>query len=68
MQMKQKQSSWSPLAWEANSMVSTTVEIDANGMIELPEEMLKELGWGVDDEIEWVDQGDGSFLLHKVND
>ena len=24
-------------------MVSTTVEIDANGMIELPEEMLKEL-------------------------
>jgi len=37
-------------------------------MIELPEEMLKELNWGVDDVIEWVDQGDGSFLLHKVNE
>jgi bifunctional DNA-binding transcriptional regulator/antitoxin component of YhaV-PrlF toxin-antitoxin module len=49
-------------------MVSTTVEIDANGMIELPEEMLKVLNWGVDDVIEWVDKGDGSFLLHKVNE
>ena len=36
--------------------------------IPLPEEMLKtfaDLGWSVNDELEWVDNQDGTFLLKK---
>ena len=33
--------------------------------IELTDEICNELGWKVDDEIEWVDNEDGSFILRK---
>lgn len=36
--------------------------------IQLPEEMLKalaELGWTLDDDLEWIDNEDGTFLLKK---
>ena len=39
--------------------------------IPLPEEMLKtlaDLGWSVNDELEWVDNQDGTFLLKKKYD
>lgn len=36
--------------------------------IPLPDEMLKalaDLGWNVNDDLEWVDNQDGTFLLKK---
>ena len=36
--------------------------------IPLPDEMLKalaDLGWSVNDDLEWVDNEDGTFLLKK---
>lgn len=35
--------------------------------IELPDDFLKETGWKEDDELEWVDNKDGTFTLRKVN-
>ena len=33
--------------------------------IELPPEMLEELGWTVGTDVEWVDNKDGTFTLKK---
>jgi hypothetical protein len=36
--------------------------------IPLPDEMLKalaDLGWNVNDDLEWIDNQDGTFLLKK---
>lgn len=51
----------------SKSNYSTTVQYDPDlGLyITFPEELLKEAGWDVGDEIEWIDQGDGSFILRK---
>lgn len=51
----------------SKSNYSTTVQYDPEiGLyITFPEELLKEAGWDVGDEIEWIDQGDGSFILRK---
>lgn len=44
------------------------VTIDDEGMITLPEEALKVLDWKEGDELEWIDRGDGSFLLRKPDE
>jgi hypothetical protein len=36
--------------------------------IELPDDLLEETGWKEYDELEWVDNKDGTFTLRKVND
>jgi bifunctional DNA-binding transcriptional regulator/antitoxin component of YhaV-PrlF toxin-antitoxin module len=48
-------------------MISTTLTIDDDGVLQLPEEMLIELGWNVDDELLWIENDDGSFVLKKVD-
>jgi bifunctional DNA-binding transcriptional regulator/antitoxin component of YhaV-PrlF toxin-antitoxin module len=47
---------------------SWTVEIDANGVLPLPDELLDEMGLGEGDEIEWVDRGDGSWEIRRVKE
>lgn len=51
----------------SKSNFTTIVEYDQDlGLyITFPEEALKAVGWDVGDEIEWIDQGDGSFMLRK---
>lgn len=34
----------------------------------IPDELIEELGWEVDDNITWIDNGDGSFSLRKDDD
>lgn len=34
--------------------------------LELPEELLNELKWKTGDELEWIDNKDGSFSLKKI--
>lgn len=34
--------------------------------IDIPDELLKELGWKSGDKVEWIDNGDGSYSVRKV--
>ena len=34
----------------------------------IPDELILELGWEVDDKISWIDNNDGSFSLRKINE
>lgn len=59
----------SSLIWRMLTMTSWTVEIKQYGMgdrfIELPKEATDGLGWQDGDEIEWIDNDDGSYTLMK---
>lgn len=46
-----------------------TVEEGVNGelYIRLPDEVLEELGWSIDDTLEWSENDNKSFTLRKVN-
>jgi hypothetical protein len=39
---------------------------DGEYFIQLNDEILEESGFAIGDEIEWIDQGDGSWMLKKV--
>ena len=43
----------------------TTLTISDDGILTIPDEMLKVLGWSEGEELEWVENDDGSFLLRK---
>lgn len=34
--------------------------------IKIPDELLEELGWKSGDNVEWIDNGDGSYSLRKL--
>ena len=44
-----------------------TLNVDEDGMLILTPEILEITGWKEGDELEWIDQGDGSFTLKKVD-
>lgn len=44
-----------------------TLEIDDDEILTIPEDLLEISGWKEGDNLEWTDQGDGSFTLKKVN-
>lgn len=39
---------------------------EPDGTFEFPEELLKKLNWGIDDEVEWIDEPNGTFTLTKI--
>ena len=43
-------------------------DVDENGVLTFPDELWNLLGWKEGDNIEFVDQEDGSFLLRKVDE
>lgn len=45
-----------------------TLTVDEEGLLVLPDELWNALGWQEGDELEWVDQPDGSYALVKVTD
>lgn len=45
--------------------MKTTFTVDDDGILHIPEEMLKNLGWEEGDTLEWIENDDGSFLLRK---
>lgn len=45
-----------------------TLTVDEEGVLNIPDEVLELLGWEVMDELEWIDQKDGSFLLVKATE
>ena len=44
-----------------------SVPVDENGVIVLPDDLLEQTGWVEGDELEWIDRGDGSYQLRKLN-
>lgn len=54
-----------------NSTLSSVLEVkeSPNGdlFIELTPEMMEAVGWKEGDTINWKEQGDGSFILKKIN-
>lgn len=53
---------------EDDGTLRWTVPIDEDGVLTLPDELWALLGWKEGDQLEWVDQEDGSFLLVKVEE
>ena len=43
-------------------------QIDDEGMLTIPENILKENGWEEGDVLEFIDNYDGSFSIRKQND
>jgi bifunctional DNA-binding transcriptional regulator/antitoxin component of YhaV-PrlF toxin-antitoxin module len=46
---------------------SWTLHVDEDGVLTLPDELWDTLGWSEGDEIEFLEQEDGSFLLVKAD-
>jgi len=48
-------------------MYQTTIEMDPSGEMyfRIPDELWDELGWEIDDTIDWTDNKDGSYTLRK---
>jgi len=49
---------------------TTFIEEDENGelVLPLPDGLLELQGWQEGDDLEWTDNGDGSWSLSKVNE
>ena len=43
--------------------MKATLKVDKNGILTFTEELLQETGWKEGDELEWIDNNDGSFSL-----
>lgn len=44
------------------------LKVDEDGILNLPDDLLKETGWKEGDMLEWIDNEDGSFTLVKKDD
>ena len=42
-----------------------TLTVEEDGILPLPEDLLKELGWSEGDYLHWIDNHDGSWTLLK---
>jgi len=42
--------------------------VDDDYNITFPEDLLEQTGWKEGDTLQWIDQGDGSFIMKKVKD
>ena len=52
---------------QLNEDQSWTLHVDEDGVLTLPDELWEALDWGVGDNIEFIEQDDGSFLLIKTD-
>ena len=46
----------------------TELVVDDNGILNLPDDLLEEMGWKVGDELVFEDRGDGSFSIRKTQE
>ena len=46
----------------------TTLTIDDDGLLTLPEDILQETGWKEGDVLEWIENKDGTVELRKVDE
>jgi len=43
-------------------------EVDDDGFLTIPEDILESTGWKEGDMLEWINREDGSFELRKTNE
>ena len=43
-----------------------TLVVDNDGILNLPDKLIEEMGWKEGDELAWKDNKDGSFSLQKI--
>lgn len=43
-------------------------DVNEEGVLTIPDDLCEQLEWKIGDEIEFIDQEDGSFILQKVID
>ena len=43
----------------------TTLTVDEDGFLTIPEDILQETGWKEGDVLEWIDNGDGTLELRR---
>ena len=48
-----------------NETESWTVSVDDEGVLTFPEELLNKMDWKEGDELEWIEEDDGSIILKK---
>ena len=46
----------------------TELVVDDNGILNLPDDLLEEMGWKEGDELVFEDQGNGSFSIRKTQE
>lgn len=49
-----------------NTLMVEMDSVSGDLFVTFPDDLIEKLFWKEGDEIEWVDQGDGSFLIRKV--
>lgn len=49
------------------SSKSWIVDVDQDGVMTFPEEVILELGWRYNDVLEWIDNQDGTWTVKKVD-
>ena len=42
-----------------------TLTVDKDGILELPDDLIKEVGWQIGDRLLWIDNNDGTWSLIK---
>jgi len=47
--------------------MKTTLTVSEDGVLTFTDELMEELGWKEGDELEWIDNRDGSFSLKKLD-
>mgnify|MGYP006274640709 FL=1 len=48
-----------------NETESWTVSVDEDGVLTFPDELLNKMDWKDGDELEWIEEDDGSIILKK---
>ena len=48
--------------------MKTTLTVDDDGVLTLPEDILQETGWKEGDVLEWIENKDGTIELRKVDE
>ena len=46
----------------------TTLTVDEDGFLTIPEDILQETGWKEGDLLEWIENEDGTLELRKVDE
>ena len=56
---------------EANKSWTVIIEEDVetgDAILPFPQEMLDEVGWNPGDNLKWVDRGDGTWEIRKIEE
>jgi len=44
------------------------LQVNDEGVLKLPDDLIEELGWKLGDTLEWIDNEDGTWTLRNVSD